>query len=394
MPSVQITSRSKFWIAALKVWKASRDEPGGGKWVWTQKTTGILTSESESVAMAMAEQLQHAAFAAAPDHVRPEGVQEISPEFYRKWIMKVCALAGVDSSAIDYRFSDVAEQWVQERDIAGSTEDRYRSHLRTFQGFLDRKGISFLADIDHGVLRAFYQEELATGHRPETAKAKLDTISMIFNRARDLGYIAGNPAKLVMTKRRGSQRAPKEPFSDAEVKQILEYFRCSVHARAPQWLFASLCGLYYGMRIGDATSLQEDNIVDGVLSFIPQKKRLSEHVVRLPLVPAVQEAMPVPVDGWYCPDLHGRPHVSQEYMRHLEWAGIEITRNKAGEKGKAVANKSFHSWRRTNTSLLANAGVDKRISMLIADHDDPKIHEHYTTFEIAKIAEALKVIGR
>ena len=93
------------------------------------------------------------------------------------------------------------------------------------------------------------------------------------------------------------------------------------------------------------------------------------------------------------PRFRGAPNVSQEYMRHLEWAGIEIIRDKEGKQGKAVPNKSFHSWRRTNASLLANAGVDKRISMLVADHDDPKVHEHYTTFEIEKIKEALSVIS-
>ena len=65
-----------------------------------------------------------------------------------------------------------------------------------FQDFLDRNDVAYLGDIDHAVLRAFYEEQLKTGHRPETAKSKLDTLSMIFSRARGLGIHQGQPGEV------------------------------------------------------------------------------------------------------------------------------------------------------------------------------------------------------
>ena len=83
MASVTKTDRSSMWLSSIKVWKASSSEPNGGKWIWTQKSTGIRTSEPEHLAKSVADQLQIAAFAAAPAHVRPKDSEVLSPEFYR-----------------------------------------------------------------------------------------------------------------------------------------------------------------------------------------------------------------------------------------------------------------------------------------------------------------------
>lgn len=393
MASVQKSPGKPHWIASVKVWRAIPSHRERGEWRWTKVSTGIPTSEPEHRAATQADHLQEAAFAAAPEHVRPGGAPRLTPDYFSDWLKRVCTLSGARFEAIERDFGEFADQWIREKDITASTEGRYRSHLKTFQAFLTTQRRETLGKIDHDLLRAFYEEQLATGRRPETAKAKLDTVAMILNRAKDLGYIATNPAKLVIRRRRSSERAPKAAFTPEEIRTIFEFFATSTHRNARQWLLASKLGLYYGMRVSDATSLREEHLQGGILSFVPKKKARSGHVVRLPVVPAIEDALALvePVEGWFCPTLRGRATISQEYMRHLKAAGVAITRTEGG--AHAMPNKSFHSWRRTNASMLANAGVDQRISMLVADHDDPKIHEVYTTFELGRIREALAVIG-
>jgi integrase len=92
----------------------------------------------------------------------------------------------------------------------------------------------------------------------------------------------------------------------------------------------------------------------------------------------------------------GKSGLSSAFRRLMDRAGIDagIARAKTGKAGRNVSRLSFHSFRHSFTSALANAGVPAEVRRKLTGHLDDKSHSIYTHHEFATIREALEKLGR
>ena len=151
-------------------------------------------------------------------------------------------------------------------------------------------------------------------------------------------------------------------------------------------------GLFYGMRIGDATRRRFDEIQDGVLHFVPEKKSRKARVVSVPLM---GDLASLRGKGLITPTLAAMSAsvASRNFIRLLDKAGVERTISGKTGKGRRQTDKSFHSWRHTTNSILVDAGVDQRVRQLICDHDSTKVSNNYTHASIQTMAKAIEPLA-
>jgi len=68
----------------------------------------------------------------------------------------------------------------------------------------------------------------------------------------------------------------------------------------------------------------------------------------------------------------------------------EVTRERSGKAGRTVNSLSFHSFRHTLTSIMANAGVPVEVRQQFTGHASAEMNQHYTHHEIATLRAAIE----
>jgi hypothetical protein len=82
----------------------------------------------------------------------------------------------------------------------------------------------------------------------------------------------------------------------------------------------------------------------------------------------------------------------------MQKARIENSKVREGVRGKGksaardVWSLGFHSFRRTNISMLANAGVSEERRMAITAHASRDVHKGYTDHELTQLHKAVSVL--
>src|SRR5205814_7632024 len=86
----------------------------------------------------------------------------------------------------------------------------------------------------------------------------------------------------------------------------------------------------------------------------------------------------------------GKSGLSMAFGRIMERAHVrgEVVRERQGEKGRSVNSLSFHSFRHTLTSIMANAGVPVEVRQKFTGHATAEMNQHYTHHEIATLRAA------
>jgi len=70
----------------------------------------------------------------------------------------------------------------------------------------------------------------------------------------------------------------------------------------------------------------------------------------------------------------------------------EVVRERQGQKGRSVNSLSFHSFRHTLTSILANAGVPVEVRQKFTGHASAEMNQHYTHHEIETLRAAVEKV--
>lgn len=211
---------------------------------------------------------------------------------------------------------------------------------------------------------SFIMWRSSAGHGPRTANHYLDALRCFLEWMVGCGRSQSNPlARVQKAETRGHERVVRRAYTPEELRRLLE----EAGPRAPIYLGAALTGLRYRelgqLRCGDVD-------VEGLeprvrLAASIQKTR---EYKALPLAPAVASA--------WAPLVAGRPASARLFAkgmpshhtlrRDLERAGIA----RRDERGRTV---DFHSFRKTFTTFLQVAGVDRRVIMEVARHKDSRL---------------------
>ena len=80
-----------------------------------------------------------------------------------------------------------------------------------------------------------------------------------------------------------------------------------------------------------------------------------------------------------------------DFSRLMERAKVrgEVIRERTGAKGRSVNSHTFHSFRHTLTSLMANAGVPVEVRQKFTGHASAEMNQHYTHHEIDTLRAAV-----
>jgi integrase len=242
------------------------------------------------------------------------------------------------------------------------------------------------------VLR-FRDAQILDGKNPSTANDQVKIVRMAFTSARKLGYITHNPADALDMLPENAEPA-KQPFDIDQVKAILR-------AATGDWRAAIMVALYTGARLQDVTNMRWES-VDLQNKWIAFRAGKNKQRIKLPMHEALHDCLlelPAPDSGkaFLFPSLAGkgtggRSGLSMAFARIMERAKVrgEVARERAGEAGRTVNSLSFHSFRHTLTSIMANAGVPVEVRQKFTGHASAEMNQHYTHHEIATLRAAIE----
>jgi integrase len=277
-----------------------------------------------------------------------------------------------------------------------STHVRYSNVINPFLRSLgDRRKLN-LQQIDIPDIEKFRDSELKAGKKNRTVNYAIKRVRSVLAAAQKQGLINRNvAAALSPLPEEGSQ---KKPFTAKQVEEILR-------TATGDWRGIILVAYFTGARLSDIVSMKWSNVhlEKGVIEFIEQKKqdRHRKKVV-VPIHPVLMDYLlgcNVPDDGEISlfPSLAdsrvgGRNGLSDSFKRILLKSGVisELYRKKSGDSvGREVSEFSFHSFRHTFLSNLANAGIPKDVREAMTAHKKGDTGENYTHRDVQTLQDAV-----
>lgn len=375
MASVITVPKSPFWMARMRVWVVAPEYPRGGFWRLTMRSTRLPHKTTpKRAAKAVADEMERTGREAR----QPEAIDE---HWARSRVEAMLRLANVASPRKATSWNAAAAGWLEAKSAKPRSLEKYRNDLAHFTRWLGVRAGHDLRGITADDIVEFRRSLSKSGLAESTVVFTIKAVRSVLRRAVLLRQLDANPAELVSLQR--TDGAPKrKTFTRGEIAAILA-------AADDEWRVACLFGLFYGMRLGDATSRLMSEISDGVLHFVPEKKSRKARVVSVPLV---GELTALTGTGPITPRLAklSASVASRQFSVLLDKAGITRTKSKAKGAGRGITDKTFHSWRHTTNSLLVDAGVDQRVRQLICDHDSTKVSNNYTHASLETMAKAIE----
>ena len=162
-----------------------------------------------------------------------------------------------------------------------------------------------------------------------------------------------------------------------------------------------MAALYTGARLQDVANMRWES-VDIQNKWIAFRAGKTKQRIKLPMHEALHEfllELPAPDSSkeFLFPSLSGKQTggksgLSMAFARIMERARVrgEVVRERKGEKGRSVNALTFHSFRHTLTSIMANAGVPVEVRQKFTGHASAEMNQHYTHTEIATLRGAVE----
>jgi integrase len=305
--------------------------------------------------------------------------EAIDEAWARQRLDSLLRLANVANPRKKTSWHKAVDGWLAAKSSKPRSLEKYRNDVAHFTRWLGVRAGHDLRGITADDIAEFRQSLADSGLAESTVVYIIKAVRSVLKRAVLLRQLDTNVAELVSLHRTGG--TSRKAFTKDEITAILA-------AAEPEWRTACLFGLYYGMRIGDATRRRYEEIEGGVLRFLPEKKSRKGVVVAVPLV---GELTGLSGKGPITPSLAklSASVASRQFSALLDLAGIDRQKTKRKGAGRGITDKTFHSWRHTTNSMLVDAGVDQRVRQLICDHDSVKVSNNYTHASIETMAKAL-----
>lgn len=374
--------RSPFWQAWFLSWSAERRE-----WVATMKST---RSRDETDALGIARELERVALEASGQ----TGAVIIGQDWATSAVNQLLQRAGIREVAIGKPWDDYAAAWLKmkERKTKPRTIMAYATHIKLFSSWLGSKKTLPLSAITGEMAQKWYECMSDEGRSSVTINNAATTIGCIFDRAREEGFCQRNPVQLI--DRQTSTSNERDEFTAGDISKLLVYLR-----RDPEledWLTVVLLGLCTGQRLMDCANAQWAHVEEGSpwWTWVLQQGKTSTKV-RVPIVEPLASHLRTlkrkAASLFLSPSLAGTQRgLSDPFSNLLAKVKIAGTQIKGrGKKGRTFNSKTFHSFRHTCNSLLANSGVSPDVRMAILGHSTKKMNQRYTHLSDATTGDAL-----
>lgn len=290
---------------------------------------------------------------------------------------------------------------VRRGDCAPATLARYRRQIGEFSAFM---AVSFPSVVEMRDVCPEHAEAFLRTRRDSAAGTFNKRVVLLRNVWKVLGREAGTSENpwLDIAKRK-SDTVSRRALSEDELRRVLG-------AASGEWRTLILVGLFTGLRLGDAATLDwaTVNLAAGTIRLRPRKTaRTSGQTVEIPVLPELSRVLnphlaPTPERGPVMPEVsalyeRGPSLVVARLRKMFRSAGIEIRTASPGSV-RARSIVGFHSLRHTFVTLCALRGVPITVVQGIVGHSTPKMTEYYAHAdrETARreISRALGSLGR
>ncbi len=279
--------------------------------------------------------------------------------------------------------------WLERKKVetSSATIAFYAKTAGKFLAYLGTMADQEIGEVTREHVTRFRNEEAKT-LAPKTVNHDLKCLKMIFKAARRDGALIEDPCEFVDTIRRTAIGMTRRAFTLPELRAILA-------VADEEWRSLVKFGLYTGQRLGDLACLTWANL-DLARGEIRLATRKTGRRMILPMAtPLRQHLESLPAGGKPDVPLHPRAFavvarngksgaLSNQFADLLAQAGLrERQSHKAkadgqGRTGKRQSNAlSFHSLRRTATTLLHEAGIPAAVAQELIGHDSEEIHRLY-----------------
>jgi integrase len=291
--------------------------------------------------------------------------------------------------------------WIASKKLstAPGTARRYGDVVEVFLTHLGDKAGRNLSGLTPRDIASFRDKCLDAGKANKTANMAVKTLRIALNTARKQGMILSNPADAVEMLPEAS--VERKPFTREQIAGLL--------AKADvEWRGMILISAYHGLRIGDAARLTWANVdmERKSIRFFPQKRKRAAQAqeAEIPMHADVLDyLLSLPLrsnkpDAPIFPKLSlkkatGRTGLSASFVGLMQKARIhrEPGLKKVKGEGRQVNKLSFHSFRHTSISEMANAGVSKERRMKLSGHKS-NVHERYTHHDLETLRKDVESV--
>ena len=283
---------------------------------------------------------------------------------------------------------DFIERWIgrKENSVSPATLTFYKGATNKLIESLGGKADEDIGRITRDDITAFRDREAARV-APKTANHNLKCARMLFKDAMRDTLIPEDPTQFVETVR-SAPTAKKPTFS-------LPQLRALIDVADDEWRSLIYFGLYTGQRLGDLSRLTWDNVdlQRNEIRFVTSKtgkaltvviaEPLRNHIEALPA--GDKPNQPLHPRAFAIVEAQGKVgHLSNQFSDLLASVGLREKKphRKAieGQKSARSANGlSFHSLRRTATTLLHEAKVPAAVAQSFIGHDSEEMHQIYVS---------------
>jgi len=278
-----------------------------------------------------------------------------------------------------YRLAAQFLRWAK-TNLSESTYETYKHQLREF---VDRHGHEAAAEITPGQVEEQKARIKARTTRARTVNFFVQSIKRLFNWAVEQGLLEDNPIRNV-------KRIPRDPPRDrtlkpAEVEDFMDYAR----RRQPLGEFCEVL-LYTGMRVGELLSLRWSQI-----DFERGIARISNHKTA---GRGEQRPRVIPLNDRVVEILQQQPRGSDvvftgDYDQPLTYDAIKCRKDKLERENPDMPHVTFHQFRHTFASRLAEAGVPERVTQAILGHSSKLMTRYYTVTPVHEMLDAVARVG-
>jgi integrase len=271
-----------------------------------------------------------------------------------------------------------AREWLETKKAETSprTIYLYRQSVERLLEHLGAKADEPISEVGRADLLKFRNALSERGLASQTVNDHVKCAKMLFKAARRDGLLSEDPSEFIANIPRERNAGIKRPFSTQQLRAVLA-------VADPEWRSLILFGLYTGQRLGDLARLPFSaiDLNAGELSFrtaktgrimaIPLAAPLRKHIESLPW-PSGGRQMETPVHprAFAIIDAQGRSStLSREFGELLAKAGLRTKRSHQSrgvtrEGARTASQLSFHSLRRTATTLLHEAGIPQAVAQV------------------------------
>ncbi len=281
------------------------------------------------------------------------------------------------------------KEWLDslQRRIAERTLERYRNSARRFVESLGVNAQQPLRCLTPKLIEQFISRRLDKGLAPGTVILDVKILGIALRRAETYNLIDRNPVPVA--------KLPKNVVSERGVFSAEDVQRLLDAAPDREWKTLILLGFYLGARLGDCATMRWEN-VDLDKGLIVYKAQKTDRVVCVPMHLNFANhlaGIPGDAEGFLCPKLAaqrigGKSGLSEVFIRIVRRAGVDPME----EQGKGLRRfnkRTFHSFRHSFASALANVGVAEEVRMKLTGHASRDMHARYTHLNVEPLRHAI-----